>query len=567
MDDSARPHDEATQWGPFPRPEVEGVVIDRNAAMPMRDGVRMRCDIYRPEEPGEYPALYAVSPYQKDLAGLPAYPAFVWRETGPIEWYVQQGYVYVLADSRGTGASDEGEWEYFGQEEQTDLYDAIEWIATQPWCTGKIGMIGQSYFAMAQWAAAVQAPPHLACIAPYDAKIDHYRGGQFHGGVPAWGLPISWSFGIHYNHRYGPPGAEGDQRLKTDLVQAMLEHPLDDDFWRSRSPYWGLSGAEVPTFSIGSWGKTALHLRGNLMGYELVSGPKKLLVEEAGQPVRLGVVRAQADFERPEFHERFLLPWYDYWLKGIDNGILDGPPVSTFVSGIDEYRDWDDWPPPNIKYKPLYLRKGPSNAVLSLNDGGLTDDPPDPAEGGTTYAYPRAEWHLGPVEVKPDGSMDVVSGVLTWTTERLDDDLMIAGPIAMVLHASSNQPDTDFFVKVWDQAPEPDSGTRRDILLTRGWLRASHRALDETRSTPERPFHPHRDPQPIQPGEVYRFDIEVWPIAHVFKAGHRIRIHITNADSPVTDGNYVHFYGMKHGEDTIMHDAAHASHILLPVIG
>lgn len=161
---------------------------------------------------------------------------------------------------------------------------------------------------MAQWSAAVQAPPSLTCIAPYDAKIDHYRGGQFHGGIPAFGLPIIWSFGVRYNHLNGPPGPESAARLKTDLVQAMLAHPTDDEFWRIRSPYWRLSGSTIPTFSIGSWGKNALHLRGNLIGYELTSGPKKLLVEEAGQPVRLGAVRAQQDFERPEFHEKVLLP-------------------------------------------------------------------------------------------------------------------------------------------------------------------------------------------------------------------------------------------------------------------
>ena len=296
--------DGATQWGPYHRPEVEGVVVDRNIAVEMRDGVRMRVDVYRPEAPGSYPALYAVSPYQKDIAGLPAYPAFLWRETGPIEWYVQQGYGYVLGDSRGTGASDEGTWEYMGPEEQTDLYDAIEWIADQQWCSGKVGMIGQSYFGMVQWLAALQEPPHLTCIAPYDAKIDHYRDGQYHGGIPAFGLPLIWSFGLRYNHTYGPPGPESAQRLKTDLIQGLLDHPTDDDFWRVRSAFWGLADGEyaVPTLSVGSWGKNALHLRGNLLGYELMAGPKKLLVEEAGQPVRLGVVRAQADFEKPEFH-------------------------------------------------------------------------------------------------------------------------------------------------------------------------------------------------------------------------------------------------------------------------
>jgi len=555
-----------TLWGPYHRSPVDGVIVDRNVAIRMRDGISIRADVYRPDEPGRYPALYAVSPYQKDLAGLPAYPAFLWRETGPIEWYVQQGYVYVLADARGTGASDQGVWEYFGPEEQTDLYDAIEWIAGQDWCTGKVGMIGQSYFGMAQWSAAIQAPPSLTCIAPYDAKVDHYRDGQFHGGIPAFGLPIIWSFGVRYNHLNGPPGPESAARLKTDLVQAMLAHPTDDEFWRLRSPYWGLAGSTVPTFSIGSWGKNALHLRGNLIGYELTSGPKKLLVEEAGQPVRLGAVRAQQDFERPDFHEKVLLPWYDYWLKGHDTGVMDGPTVTTFVSGIAEYVAWSEWPPEEIEYSNLYLRRGPSGAVVSLNDGSLSQEPPRGGEGGTTYSYPRQEWHLGPVEFKPDGSSDPTSQVLTWTTEPLEQDVMIAGPIAVVLYASSDQLDTDFFVKLWDQVPSGTGQNHRDVLLARGWLRASHRELDESRSKIGRPFHPHRDPKPIEPGKVYRFDIEVWPIAHVFVTGNRIRLQITNGDSSVTDGNYSHFYGLKFGSDTILHDADHPSHVVLPVI-
>jgi predicted acyl esterase len=545
---------------------VDGVVVERNVSIRMRDGVSVRCDVYRPEEEGRYPALYAVSPYQKDLAGLPAYPAFLWRETGPIEWYVRQGYAYVLADARGTGASDEGIWEYFGPEEQTDLYDAIEWVAHQDWCTGKVGMIGQSYFGMAQWSAAVQGPPHLTCIAPYDAKIDHYRDGQYHGGIPAYGLAIIWSFGVRYNHLNGPPGPSSAERLKTDLVQAMLEHPTDDDFWRTRSPYWRLRGVDVPTFSIGSWGKNALHLRGNLMGYELVTGSKRLLVEEAGQPVRLGVVRAQRDFETPGFHERVLLPWYDHWLKGIDAGVMKGNPVTTFVSGIDEYTTWSAWPPVEIDYLRLHLRKGPAGAVASLNDGLLTADPPGAGEGATSYSYPRPDWHLGPVEFKPDGSSDSVSQVLTWTSPPLNDDVMIAGPIEMVLYASSDQRDTDFFVKIWDQAPDASGGRGGDLLLARGWLRASHRAVDEGRSIEGRPFHPHRDPEPIEPGKIYLFRIEVWPTAHVFKHAHRIRVHVVNGDSPVTDGNYNHFYGIKFGTDTIHHDSDHPSHLLLPVI-
>ena len=162
--------------------------------------------------------------------------------------------------------------------------------------------------------------------------------------------------------------------------------------------------------------------------------------------------------------------------------------------------------------------------------------------------------------------MDPVSQVLTWTSAELEQDVTIAGPSTMVVYASSDQVDTDFFIKLWDQGPASANGRRNDVILTRGWLRASHRALDPERSQPNRPFHPHTDPERIEPGEIYRFDIEIFATAHVFKTGHRIRLSVVNGDSAITDGNYTHFYNMKHGSDTILHDADHPSHLILPVI-
>jgi predicted acyl esterase len=544
---------------------VAGVRVDRDVMIPMRDGVHLACDVYRPDHGRPCPVLYAVSCYQKDLAGLPAVAAYPWRETGPIEWYVAHDYVYALADARGTGRSVEGRWAYMDQAEQTDLYDAVEWLAAQPWSTGRVGMIGQSYYGMVQWHAAVQAPPHLACIAPYDAHVDHYRDGDYHGGIPAHGLATIWSFQVRHNHVYGPPGPEAARRLSTDLVEALLQRPTDDDWWRSRAPFWRLGAVTVPTFSIGSWGKNSLHLRGNLIGYEQVRGPRKLLVEGAAGPVRLGVVKAQEEFEDPAFHERVLLPWYEHWLKGVENGVMDGPPVRLWVSGADEYRDESEWPPAGVEWERWHLRRGPAGAVRSLNDGLLAPSPPAPGEGSVWYAYPDPLWHLGPVVVRPDGSTDATSRVLTWTSPPLERELEVIGPISLVLYAASDQPDTDFFVKLWDQWPGDVDGEPRARLLTRGWLRASHRALDEERSRPWRPFHPHRDPRPIEPGAVYRLDIEIWPIAHVFGRGHRMRLHLTNGDSSVTDGNYTHFYGLKCGRDTIFHDAERPSHLLLPV--
>ncbi|MBC7292881.1 MAG: CocE/NonD family hydrolase, partial [Thermoleophilia bacterium] len=168
------------------------MVVEKDVMVTMRDGVRLAVNIYRPDAPGKFPALLAADSYQKDLVDLPLLPIFHMRETNDIEWFVSRGYVFVHSDSRGTGHSVEGEWQLFSQEEQNDLYDLIEWIAVQPWCTGKVGMLGESLLAWAQWFAAVQQPPHLACILPWDAGADMYRDVAWHGGMMAVGFPTAW---------------------------------------------------------------------------------------------------------------------------------------------------------------------------------------------------------------------------------------------------------------------------------------------------------------------------------------------------------------------------------------
>jgi uncharacterized protein len=551
----------------FHRAPVDGVRVDRDVRIHMRDGVELWADVYRPDdEPGErYPVLLAISPYQKDLAGLPSLPTYPTRETGPIEWYVQRGYVYVLVDVRGTGKSG-GTWDVLGPSQQQDLYDVVEWAAEQPWATGKVGMIGQSYYSMVQWLAAIQRPPHLTCIAPYDGNVDPYRDLVFHGGIPSSGFMTIWSFQVRGMHALGPRGADGLANL-ADVDRELLEHLTDDDYWRARAAYWRLDQIDVPVFSIANWGKNSLHLRGNILGYESVSAPKLLYVEEGAQPAQLNVAKALLDYESTEFHERLLLPWYDHWLKGEDTGVMDEPPVRLHVSGVDEEQAFESWPPPDVRYVPYYLSATPSGAVSSLNDGSLTTEAP--GRGSTSYSYPQAEWHVGTTMVTPQGIPNQVARILTFTSASLDADLRVIGPVKLVLYASSDQIDTDFLVRLTDQlpdgAPHPPGGAPAGHVLARGWLMASHRELDPDRSTDVRPFHTHTNPQALEPGTVYRFDIEVWPVGHVFKRGHRIRLELANGDSPITEGVFHHFYGLKQGTDTIHHDATSPSHLLMPV--
>ena len=403
---------------------------------------------------------------------------------------------------------------------------------------------------------------------PYDGLVDQYRGSNYHGGIYCSYRSV-WYTSLRADNQHRPAGKHGRPPMKFDLVGEIIDHPLDDEFWRERSPYWRLDKIKCPVLSIGHWGKMGLHLRGNILGYEEVKAPKKLVVTGARN-----TFEAHKMFDQVEFHEKECLPFYDLHLKGKNNGFMEAEPVQLFVRGANVWRAEEEWPPKRATYVPYYLRKGPSGSVTSLNDGGLSAEKPPADEASTSYTYPDWEWVNGVAIIGPDGRVDPVRRVLTFTSAPLDADLEVTGPIVLKLFASSTAIDTQFIVKLTDQHPQDEAARDRRATqpaftpVSKGWLKASHREKDEKRSTPTRPFYTHTNPQPLEPGEIYEFDIEVLPISYVFKKGHRIRLELANGDSPATDGVFSHpYHPTQMGTDTIHHDAAHASCILLPVVG
>ena len=252
------------------------MVVEKDVFVTMRDGTRVAVDIFRPDAPGEFPSLYATSAYNKDLAYLPQVPAFHFRETNDIEYFVSRGYAYVHQDIRGSGKSVEGQWQFFSREEQNDFYDTVEWIAAQPWCNDSVGMIGESYLAWVQWFTAATQPPHLKCIVPFDGGADMYRDVAFHGGIMSVGFPTAWHmWEIRANYRLGRPGP--DPKLGDwDMPWHVINHPTCDDFWKLR--YADFSRIQCPVFSVGILHKVGIHLRGNVRGYEELTTPKKLLL-------------------------------------------------------------------------------------------------------------------------------------------------------------------------------------------------------------------------------------------------------------------------------------------------
>jgi putative CocE/NonD family hydrolase len=537
----------------------------REAKITVRDGTEIAVAIYAPEGSERYPALLAPSPYRYDNNTLPAGPQFLWRETGPIDFYVAQGYAYVHMDVRGCGRSG-GEFEFLGPNEQADLYDVIEWIASQPWSNGRVGGIGQSYFCMSQWWMGILKPPALACLGAFDGLNDPYRATCYTGGIPGQFIPGYWWNQNRIINRFPANGA-APRLQKTDLDWLITSHPTYDDFWKARNASERLHEISVPLYSVGIWGKIDLHTRGNIKGFQQAKGPKKLQMR--GPP---SAWAANAEFNSVELHQKVMLPFYDRFLKNKASEWDQRAPVEYFVRGANVFRRSDSWPPPGVKYKPFFLAAGKSGSVTSLNDGTLSSQAASAVES-TSYSYPNPGWVSGVVGFAPSGppNWDPVRRVLTFTSDALEQDLEIAGPMKLVLYASSTARDTDFFVKLSEQYPQPPEDRAKGLnpasqLVTKGWLRASHRALDEKRSTEMEPYHTHTDPQPLKPGEVYRFDISVEPNAFRFRKGSRIRLELANGDSPITDVLWTHYYQPnKIGQDTIWHSAKYPSQLILPV--
>ncbi|WP_397474897.1 CocE/NonD family hydrolase [Pusillimonas sp.] len=520
-----------------------------------REGVLLRADVYLPEHGSEsYPVLLAASPYQKALRRLPAHWVFPFVEYGPMQMYLDEGYAYVIVDVPGSGRS-EGVWDAVSRAEGEAIHDAIEHVAAQPWCDSNVGMIGQSYFAWSQWNAARTRPPHLKTIVPYDGSNDMYRDWLYHGGIPQIGLLSPWLMGaVMLQHQAEGHDVRGGQRH--ELLPNIISNTLDNDWHRRRSPFWELDQVDIPVFSIGAWSKAGLHLRGNVMGFNRVRGPKQLLLIES-----YTFSDAQRIFDDEDFHRREILPWYDHHLKGKDTKVMERPAVRAFVNGDGRYRSAECWPPPEATPDSYYLSSRRSGVVRSLNDGSLVGEPAGNDEVATSWSYPDPQWMLG-VTTIIDGIPDHTARVVTYTSGEFSVAREFTGHGVLVLHGSTDQSDMDVIAKLQVLTPAKHGFAARKV--TQGWLRASHRAEDPTLTQEMLPFHKHGEVDSLTPGTVYEMRIELLPMSFLVKPGERIRLEISNFDSLIADAPMTHWYGQKVGTDTYHHDAVHQSRLILP---
>jgi len=553
-----------------------GPRVTHGALVEVRDGTPLSLDLLRPDADGAFPVVLIRTPYDKvasrELApgtseGLPYDHAF-------IHGLVRRGYVVAMQDVRGRFNSD-GSWHPYIHE-QADGHDTVEWIARQPWCDGNIGMVGRSYVGFTQWAAAAGRSPALKAIVPIGAQPDLFDSGfpVFNGvfNLPMAELLITMgrrSFQIrdfmhsvlHETHPWFEalpladlPRAAGVE--PPDWWQEMMAHPTRDEYWTQSSYADALDGNRVAALNISGWYDLTLH--GALLNYRrmrergaagardhqrLVMGPWAHWadVSAATGPIDFG---PHAVGGLGAYVTRFL----DRWLKNEDNGIDDDARVHVFVMGANEWRAADDWPLPATRYVPLHLRAGGR-----LTESAPGDEPPD------GYRYDpldpvRSPWsmHNGPID---DAGLVDRPDVLCFTSDPLTAPLEVIGPVRFVLHAASSALDTDWHIRLVDVHPDGYAQ-----FLAHGVTRARFR----------RSF---AAPELLTPGEVERFDIDLYGTANRFLPGHRIRVEITSSWFPRYDRNLnsgadnpFHDSEPVVAEQAIYHDALRASHLLLPIV-
>jgi hypothetical protein len=532
------------------------LLVDRDVDVPMRDGARLKADVIRPDDGGKFPAILNLGPYQKDKVWVPPdaleekpNPLMNWETVNP-EWWVPRGYACVRVDGRGSGKSP-GQCEPWSLQEAIDFYDAIEWAAAQPWCNGKVGLNGISYFAINQWFVANLQPPSLKAIIPWEGFADLYRDALFHGGILSVFM-TNWFTAHLMHHMLGRASRQQPDGWQVNTLHFWLRHNLDSGAFRGAQAQW--DRITVPLFTVGNWTGMALHLRGNTEAFMRAASKHKKLRIHTGSHVH------------PFYTEegrRDQLRFLDYWLKGIDNGVMDEPPVRLAIrKGRDEieWRDEAEWPLARTRWTKFHfdLSQPPAD---KQNTGALVGANPA-TTGSRTYAASS----LGTMGSTSAASSQVMGGGIkpgmgvSLETPPLPEDVEVTGPVAATLWVASSSEDMD-----GNEVLETgQQGT--PVPVAKGWLRASHRELDPELSLPYRPYHRHQRRLYLAPGEIVEVQVEIWPTSMVFRKGHRIRLDVQPRDG-VGSQSYLHYHAdYNTGTNTIYSGGDKESYLLLPVI-
>jgi putative CocE/NonD family hydrolase len=539
----------------------------RNVPVPMRDGIKLAANVYLPNTEGRFPVILMRTPYGKPQAS--------WDEA---KRYTAAGYAMVVQDCRGRGNS-QGVWDPFRYDVE-DGYDTQEWVGRQAWCNGRIGTAGGSYVGWTQWASAPNASKYLTAMVPIVPFGDVYRDIAYPGGAFQLALLFGWGAGVgginlepsklNSAYKFMPLDRWDEQFNKeVNYLNDWIQHATYDDYWRRRGIRDQYESISVPILNIGGWydifSKTTLDLVDQVRerskdrmvrrNQYVVIGPwghgvggRKVGEIDFGESARMDIGSLQ-------------FKWFEYWLKDQETDVENWPAYYLFVMGENRWRGENEWPLARTRFVEYYLHSQ-GNANSRQGDGELSteqpgNEPPDqftydpanpvPTHGGNNLVGAS----IGPfdqsaIETRPD--------VLVYSTPVLTNAIEATGPIQMVLYAATSALDTDFTAKLVDVHPDGKAYNLAD-----GIVRARYRnGLTAT--------------ELVEPGKIYRYEIDLWVTSNVFLPGHRIRVEISSSNFPRFDRNPNS--GKPFGTDTellpakqtIFHDSDHASYLRLPVI-
>ncbi|MBB4914113.1 CocE/NonD family hydrolase [Streptosporangium saharense] len=570
---------------------IESLSVDRMVAIPMRDGTVLRADIYRPVGQ-RCPALIFRTPY--DRTGLGMYGTLALRAAS-------SGFAVVMQDTRGRGASG-GRFTPFVFERE-DGYDSIDWVASQSWCDGNVGMFGGSYDGVTQWQAAMSGHPALKAIAPNVTASSYHHGWVYRGGAFQLSFSLGWTLSLAAHNAARDASVSNEVRgALTDALDDLqdtvltlpldkhpyldgvapyyrewLEHPTYDEFWERLDVSRAYPEISVAAFNMGGWydtflGGTLANFAGmRAEGPEAARDRQRLLVGPwpheglfSGNPVGSWNFGARSTGGALDVDGQ-QIRWFDRWLRDGGDSAGEEPPVLLYAMGASQWRVADSWPLPGTDYQDWYLHSGGRANTLN-GDGVLSRDRPGDGQPPDSYVYnPRnpvptlgGSLCCSPVHTKggvyDQRPIEAREDVLVYTSEPLSEPLDVTGPISVVLHASTSALDTDWTAKLVDVGP---CGYARNV--SDGIVRASHR-------------EPKAGLQPVVPGEVVEYHLDLGATSNVFQPGHRIRIEVSSSNFPHFDRNPN--TGELPGRSTEMisalqnihHAGAHLSRVVLPVV-
>jgi putative CocE/NonD family hydrolase len=556
------------------RGEEFDVAFEFDVKQEMRDGTRLSSNIYRPAVSKEkFPVLVTRSPYQT-VAG------FQKRMSDEAKFYAKRGYVYLIQDCRGKNDSD-GEYHPFF-DDPTDGFDTLKWCARQEWSNSSSGTTGASYLAWNQWGTAALNPPGLKAMVSTVALPDPVLNVPFQNGalylwMAEWLAMVDGRKNTDvsifdsqkiYEHL---PLATMDQKFgrKSKTWQNWISHPSADDYWKKSFYQDKFDRIDVPALHISGWyddDVIGTHINFTRMREKSPSESsrknQKLIIGPWPHHVNYTRQLGPIDFGDTAIIDLagIKLAWFDYWLKGIDNGIMDEPRVSIFAMGQNQWKKSDDWPLPGTKYVKYYLNSA-GRANTSFGDGSLSTDQskegsydqysydplnPCPTIFDSSFMPAEAPFDQRPIEMRND--------MLVYSTPELEREVEVSGPVEVILYASTSATDTDFWAELTDVFPNGFS-----MHLTEGIIRGRYRKSLET-------------PELLQPGTVYEFKIDLWVTSNLFLKGHKIRLDVSSSSFSKYDRNpnTGHEFGVDVetivANQRVFHSSKYPSHAILPIV-